>query len=253
MATEEALINTPEGIRAYLNSWNGNLPGIHVIRSSTGGTKMAVRSDGVVRGGTNNGEDRGVELNQFNEQLVAQGLPPYAEMTRLGSGWSAISTAAVAGLVVRPSTTALFTLWNGEGTGGKSYVIDRLFTHQLVSAAAESRFGIWACVHPAGMTNPGVDIARSATNLVGNSGKTYTGLGVVGVDETVVDNGWFPWGNSVSIEPTGILPGAQVSVEVAGRLIVPPQGGLSLHVVASSVNEDFTVGCSWYEVQLALN
>lgn len=213
---------------------------------------MAVVIEGRQRGGSGDGNDKKIEVTDDGDLLVAFGLPPYAEMTRQGGGWSAISTAAVAALVVRPSTTALFTLWNGEGSGGKSYVIDRLFAHQLVSGAAESRFGIWACVHPAGMTNPGVDIARSATNLVGNSGKPYGGLAVVGVDETVVDNGWFPWGNSVSVEPTGVLPGAQVAVPVEGRLIVPPQGGLSLHVVASSVNEDFTIGCAWYEHQLDL-
>jgi hypothetical protein len=252
MANEEVMINTPQGIAAYL-AGTFHIPGVHVIRASNGGMNMAVRSEGVVRGGGNDGEDRGIALNEKNEQILAQGLPPYVEMTRQGGGFSAIQTAATAALVVRPSTVAAITLWNGEGSGGKSYVIDRLFSHNLVSTAAESFFGIWATVHPAGMTNPGVDIARSATNLTGNSGKTYNGLGVVGVGETVVDNGWYIWGSGKAISASGVIPGSHASAEVAGRLIVPPQGGISVQVVASLVGCTFTSGLSWYEVQLDLD
>ena len=214
---------------------------------------MAVRQEGRVRSGSDAGDDQAMAVDQIGNAFVAQGAPPYMEMTRLFGGFSAISTVAVPGLVVRPSTVALFTLWNGESAGGLSYVIDRLFTHQLVSGSAQSRFGMWACIHPAGMTDPGEDIAASATNITGNYGKRYSGRGIVGVDETVVNNGWYPWGPSVDVEPTGLLPGAQMSVEVAGRLIVPPQGAISLHVVSSTTNEDFTIGCSWYEAQLTLS
>ncbi len=252
MANEEAMINTPEGIRDYLGSFH-RIPGIRVISNTLGDQQMSVRSDGVVRGGSNDGETRGIALNEDNEQLVAQGLPPYAEMTRLGGGFSAIQTAATAGLVVRPGTTSAITLWNGEGTGGKSYVIDRFFTHNLVSTAAIHQFGIWACVHPTGMTAPGVDIAASATNVTGNAGKKYSGASQVGVAETVVNNGWYPWGSGNQISVTNLTPGSHDSVEVGGRLIVPPQGGISLQVVSGVVGDTFTTGLSWYEVQLALN
>ena len=43
-----------------------------------------------------------------------------------------------------------------------------------------------------------------------------------------------------------------MSVNVEGRIIVPPTSAVSLHVVASSINEDFTVGFSWYEEVLDL-
>ena len=49
-----------------------------------------------------------LESNEFDELLVAQGLPPYAELVRLNAGWATMSTSAVAGLVVRPTTTAAF-------------------------------------------------------------------------------------------------------------------------------------------------
>ncbi len=251
MPGEEVMIDTPLGIRAYLNGGAG-LPGIRVIRSSTGGEKMAVVSEGRIRSGDDVGQERAIALDADNAQFVVQAGTPYAELTRLGGGYSAIATAAVAALVVRPSTVAMFTLWNGETAGGKSYVIDRLFTHNLVSTNALSFFGIWACVHPAGMTNPGEDIAASASNVTGNSGKGYNGQAVVGVEETVVNNGWYPWTNSVEVTTATILPGAHLVAEVAGRLIVPPQGGISLQIVCSLATQTFTTGLSWYEVQLKL-
>lgn len=249
--TTEAMIDTPAGIQAYLQG-HGGIKGIHVIRNSKGAMQMSVVSEGKVRSGSNEGEEKPIPLDSEGDQLVAQGLPAYVEMSRLGAGWSAIQTAATAALVVRPTTVAAITLWNGEAAGGKSYVIDRLFSHNLVSTAAESFFGIWATVHPPGMTDPGVDIARSATNLVGNTGKTYNGQGVVGVGETIVDNGWFPWGSGKAISASGVIPGSHSDVEVAGRLIIPPTGGISLQIVASLVGCTFTTGLSWYEVQLAL-
>lgn len=213
---------------------------------------MAVVSQSRQRSGSDRGKEQDLESTQKGDLLVAAGSAPYAELSRQGGGWSAIATAAVAALVVRPGTVAAFTLWNGNANGGESYVIDRLFTHNLVSTAALSFFGIWACVHPAGMTNPGEDIAASASNVTGNYGKRYDGNAVIGVGETVVDNGWYPWTDSVEVTTATVLPGAHLVAEVAGRLIVPPQGGLSVTVVASLATQTFTSGASWYEVQLQL-
>jgi hypothetical protein len=78
--------------------------------------------------------------------LVAHGLPPYTEMTRKGNGWATMSTSAVAGLVVRPSTVAALELWNGYHTGGPSLIIDRLFFFNLVSTNVIEGFSGWAQV-----------------------------------------------------------------------------------------------------------
>ena len=214
---------------------------------------MAVKVEGTQRGGPARGGEKAVETTPSGDQFVAAGLPPYAELTRQGGGYSVIAISALVGLVVRPSTTAQITLWNGEGTGGKSYVIDRLFTHNLVSTAALSFYSLWATVHPSGMTNPGVDIARSATNITGNSGKKYNGMAVVGVAESVDDNGWYPWATSTEVTTAGVVPGSHLSVDVEGRLIVPPQGGISLTNVCSIASTvTFCTGLSWYEMQLDL-
>ena len=252
MANEEFMIDTPEGIDAYLMRGLGRLPGIRVIRANEGGRQMAVRSDGTIRSGDDQGDTKAISLEPDGAQFVVQAGTPYAELTRLGGGFSAIATSAVAALVVRPTTVAAFGVWNGNSEGGKSYVIDRLFSHALVTTAAIEYWGIWACLHPAGMTDPGEDIAASATNVTGNSGKRYNGNAIVYVAETVVNNGWYPWGRGNQSSVTNTIPGAQADVEVAGRLIVPPQGGISLHVVAGITGITLTSGLSWYEVQLDL-
>jgi len=38
--------------------------------------------------------------------------------------------------------------------------------------------------------------------------------------------------------------------EVRGRLRVPPQSAISLHVVSSLTGDTFTSGASWYRTQL---
>ena len=56
--------------------------------------------------------------------LVSQVYNPDIELARRGNGLMAISTSAVAGLIVRPSTVANVTLVNSEPAGGRSYIID---------------------------------------------------------------------------------------------------------------------------------
>lgn len=201
---------------------------------------------GIKRGG--GGGEVDINANRHGDLLIASGLPPYTEMTRQGKGWQAMTTSAVACLIARPGVTALLTLWNGEEGGGPSYVIDRLFAQQLVSAAAAARWGLWACLHQS-MAAVDADI----TAIKGLSGKAnYGGKARLDVGATVVDDGWFPFGEQHDVEATGTLGGGQVDVRIEGRLIIPPQHGLSLHGVASSVDVDLNVGFAWYEVQLDL-
>src|SRR3972149_6908304 len=89
-------------------------------------------------------EQATIALNQLAEQLVAWGLPRGTEMVRRGQAWATMSTAAVAGLVVRPGTTAAFEIFNGYAAGGKSLIIDRLFWFQLVTTAGGEGLTGWA-------------------------------------------------------------------------------------------------------------
>lgn len=161
---------------------------------------------------------------------------------------SAMTTSAVAGLVVRPSTTSLITIWNGEAQGGKSLVIDRLFCFQLVSGAAQAMFQMWYCNHTQNINvaKPANDITARGTGDGREPGDTVR----VDVDATVIDDGWFPVGGWGEAEEVGVLPGGGTEWECNGRIIVRPKASISLHVSASTVNEDFTCGASWWRVQV---
>ncbi len=207
---------------------------------------MAETIQGAIRNGTTTSQGS-IGLNQLGEQLIAQGLPPYAEMVRKGNAWATMSTSAVAGLVVRPSTVAALELWNGNNVGGKSLIIDRLFYFNLVSTNVIEGFSGWAAVTAS-------KAAPSSASLVvrGASGKPYSGSVVNAVGTTVVDSGWFPWTNAYQKGAGGVVPFGAVCAEVAGRLIVPPQCSLCLHVVSSLVGQTFTQGASWYEETITL-
>lgn len=180
------------------------------------------------------------------ELLTVQGLPRYTENSRRGIGWQTMATSAVAALVVRPSTTAALELFNNNvGGSNVCLIIDRLFTHNLV-AVANSAFGIYAMVTT-------VKAAPSTASLVvtGNTGKGYGGQVINAVSTTVVANGWYPYG-PYGATVTVTTPGATTEALVEGRLIVPPQCSLCLHVVASTTSATFTTGASWYEEVITL-
>lgn len=189
------------------------------------------------------------ETNQLLESILdAQGPLGYARLAQYHE--SAMTTAAVAGLVVRPTTVSLITIFNGEAPGGKSLVIDRLFAFNLVTAAAQTMFSLWYCNH----TQP-INVAKPANEIVtlrgtGDGREPDNGTVRVEVDGTVLDDGWFPCGNWGEGEEAGVLPGAAIEWECNGRLIVRPKAALSLHVVAGTVAEDFTVGASWWRTQV---
>lgn len=200
------------------------------------------------RGG-GSGQEVDIQADRNGGMHIAQMLPPYALLSALGKGYSAHAVSAIAALVQRPGATAALTLWNGEADGGLCYIIDRVAVHQLVSTTAEARFGLWLCIHTTGMgaTATSITVIDSYRGI-----STYGGNARVETGATVNDDGWHPWGDSVDVEISGALPGAQVDMRPEGRIIIPPSAGISAHVVASLTGDTFTIGFSWYEVQLDL-
>jgi hypothetical protein len=183
--------------------------------------------------------------NELNEQLVAQGLPPYAEMARKGQGWGTMAIAAVAGLVVRPTVTAAYEIFNGYPLGGKSLIIDRIFTHCLVGIVAADSFVLWA-----GVASVKAAVTSGSFVVRGHSGKAYGGPVIAAAGTTVVDPGWFPWGIGGTASVGAALPMSGCAVAVEGRLIVPPQCSLCLHVVSTTNALTFCSGAQWFEEQI---
>ena len=193
-------------------------------------------------GGGSAGTDVQVRATPTAELIIAQ--PPYADLVRRNNGWATMSTAAVAGLVVRPTTTAAFEIYNGYSAGGPSLIIDRLFWHNLVSTNVIESFTGWAQVS----TPDRVAAAPTSGSFTvrGSSGNAYAGSVIAEASSTVVDSGWFPWGGFTK-GAGGVVPHGALSVNVEGRIIVQPGGSLSLHVVSSLVGQTFTQGASWFE------
>ncbi len=202
-----------------------------------------LQSQGVIRSPT--GAPLGfMPLNERSEQIVAQGLPQYTEVSRRGIGWGVMSTAAVAALVVRPSTTAAFEIFNAYGSGGPSLIIDRIFAFNLVSTNVAEFGSVWAMV-----TAPKTAPSSGSFTVASLSGKTgYGGPVIAAASTTVVDNkGWFPYGNGFSKTAGGVVPFGVIEANVFGRLVVPPQCSLCLHSVAALVGDTYTHGATWYE------
>jgi hypothetical protein len=160
--------------------------------------------------------------------------------TAKGYGWQAITTAAVAAVVVRPSTVSLATLYNNTPD---YFVIERAFAHELISAAVTTA-GIWLCVHPVGGAVPAGNNIAIRNNMGGLVAGT---IGIMDTDEGVVDNGWFPWGVS-GYTLTITTPSHQLMAEIDGRIVLPPTAAISIQVVASVNTATFTTGFHWFKV-----
>jgi len=191
--------------------------------------------------------DLPVSTTQDRQLAVAEARLRMMEPVRKGQMWSTIATSAVAALVVRPTTVAAVEIWNGYQGGGPSLVIDRLFSEWLVSTAAAAGAQLWAQVT---IPKAGPSVA-SALTIVGATGKVYPGLVVAQVGTTVLANGWFPFGMGGQ-GPGTATPGAGLEALPEGRLIVPPQCSLCIHVLASLVGDTFCSGASWSEEQIEL-
>lgn len=198
--------------------------------------------------GRTDGIGHDVEMNAARDLLLAQGALPYTEMTRKGNGWGTMATGAVAGLVVRPTTVAALEIFNNAALGGLSLVIDRIFSNNLVSTNVIESFQLYAMV-----TVPKAAPTDAALAINSMSGKPAAAKTVLtAASTTVVDNGWFPWGQSFTKGAGGTVPHGGIVAEVNGRLIVPPQCSLCLHTLASLVGQTFTHGAIWYSEQLTL-
>ena len=202
------------------------------------------------RGGASDGTQFLARGNEKDEQLVTGGLPPYTEMGRRGTGYQVIATSAVAALVVRPTSTSGVEIWNGYSPGGPSLVIERVFSHNLVTSTTGlgGGAGIWLMV-----TRPVATAIAATLTPIGTNGKAYGGPSRVAVGTSVTDNGWYPWGTTRIKESAGaVVPGGILTADINGRIIVPPNSSLCIQVVSGYTGDTFCSGALWYEEQLTI-
>ena len=216
----------------------GRRKGIHARRISNGDVGMTLVVSGLVRGSS---VEADFAIAPDGSQYMAPADAAYTELSRQGQGWSSMAVAAVAGLVVRPTTVAAFEIWNGSST--YSLVVDRIFTFNLVASAIQGTYTPWAMVTLA----KAAPAAGASVTVNGNSGKTYNGGVICGLGTTVIDNGWHPWGTSPAFGLGTATPGGSMEAQVMGRLIVPPRCSLCLHTVSQTTAWTFQNGASWFE------
>ena len=197
------------------------------------------------------GQPHKVAVTLPGDLYVAQHLPASAIMALSGKLYEVMTSTAVACLATgtRPTTTALGTLWNGEDAGGKVYLIDRVFAQQVGSdVATQNHFGMYVCNHIT-MTAPTAEIT-AFKNTIGDAGAPANAR--FDADATVVDDGWFPVGNSALAEERQTTGGSQIDVPLFGRYAVKPQHGFSIHCTSNDTNITVRVGVSFYVIQLDL-
>lgn len=184
------------------------------------------------RGGTSDGQYVYGRTNEFDEQLVAQGLPPYTEIVRKGKSWRVMTSTAFAPVAALPTTTAHFELYN-PGNNDESIIVQDLYAFQVLSTAATQTYSIWAQV-----TATKAAPTAAALTIASNSGKDpvtgATGSFVVpAVGTTVVATGWRPFGSVQAWGTAAATPGNAWSVPVDGTLICPPGHSVCIAIVGS--------------------
>ncbi len=193
-------------------------------------------------------------VNAQSQGLYAQGNPPYTEVTRQGSGFNVSLASAAAPLNAIPTTVAGLEIFNNTaGNSAVTLVIDSLFAFELASTNFVRSYAIWAMV-----TTQKVAPTLTALDIFSHSGRaktttTATSRIITGAGTTVVANGWRPWGPVDVWGPAngGVVPGESLEANVGGRLIVPPNCSLCIHVAGALATGTFTMGASWYELAMS--
>lgn len=200
--------------------------------------------------------EKQMTLSGQREQLIAQAAAPYQEVVRVGRSYKVGTTAAIAGVIAIPSTSALLQLYNNESDGGLSYIIDWIAASGVAKTAAAGQQQMLVCIGQAREAIP-TDAALPIISMNGAVGSIKTKAKTV-LNGTTLPAGtgvvanWIPWGPSVGNPGAGATPGNGLWVPVEGRIIIPPGRFFAIHVLSDVVGSTFQGFIGWHEKQLAL-
>lgn len=194
------------------------MPGTYEVVSRT--------LQGPRRSGTSKGVLAEIPSLEDGSLAVSQSLPPFAEIARQGDGWTIQTATLFAPIAAYPSTTARLEIFNNRP--GYSLVVADVFMAQVLATDADEAWGLFAMVttRKAAPTNTALALA----SVSGKAAITTTAAGnlITAVDTTVVANGWRPWGSGLGFGNAAATPGAAMSAEVNGKLLVPYQCSLAI-------------------------
>lgn len=190
-----------------------------------------------------------VYLNNGGDVIVAQGLPPLAELARLGQGWSVRTPLANAfqPVAAMPTTLANIVLYNGHAT--KSLIISNVWAVTQTSIAAATSFSLLAQISNAGVAAP---TDNTAALITSRSGKAYGGSSKRAIANTAfaIADKWTCVGTSEGHPSTAI--GAGAFADLLGGWIVPPAACFCVNIVASTAGGTMIQGIDWFEAELDL-
>lgn len=210
--------------------------------------KLAARVRGTFAGNYPEGrEDEQVHVNPRGDLIVSQCLPPLTELVRLGDSWQVQTTAGANAGTAIPTTTAPFTIYNGESANGKCYIIDSFGVNHIVADGTQSDCTtIVGCVHKFPATIPS-DGGFAKRSLSGRA--SYGGNALVAAGASVVDNGWYPFGSSAPVATAAAGSIWKNQEYVANSLIlIPPGGAFSIAGLQVAGTANMIYYIRWHEV-----
>ena len=194
-----------------------------------------------------------MNFNNRGDHLVAMGLPQKAEMVRMGQMWTCrmATGSAFTYVAAWPTTRGELVLYNGEKTGGKSYIIDSAWLYGITSMGAAQPYTLIGQMVAAAATVPTNDTAQLINSRSGKG--SYVGNAKVAVANTTAGQTTNLW----DVLASGNMPmttnlGAALMAELWGAYIIPPGGVFALAGIAGTAAGTATIGVTWAEVQLAL-
>ncbi len=200
-----------------------------------------------IKGVRNDSSNTEIDLKatKHGALFIAPSIAANAIRTMQGRTFTAISTTAVAAIVDEPDTATNCILFNNSSN--LYYIIERVFAYGDVSSTNNCRWAIWCCVQHSGRAADTAGI----TLYNNQSGALTDSTAIFDPTATAVNEGWSPWSNSLDTETAvGGLGGCASSVRVDGLMIIPPTGGLAMHVVGSHTVATFNCGAQWSEVEM---
>ncbi len=194
------------------------------------------------------------QVNNRQELLVSQSLPPRAELVRMGNSWSTRLLTDVAGVLTLPTTAAQHVFHNGEAAGGKSYIVEQInFDIAVAPTDVDGNAGIIFQLSRGAVATVSAAQAVIVNSLSGKG--AYGGLAAFDDANTIVDSGWT---NLRSISNMGF--GAQWVAHSMifadfepGLIIIPPGGTLAVGLFSIDTNMTGRPSFIWHEVQIPIN
>lgn len=223
------------------------------MANSTVDTLGIVRASGDVYNSPQGSEIQ-MNYNNRGDQLIAFGLPSRAELARMGVMWTMRTATAstLVALIGLPTTTGGIGLYNGEPTGGKSYVIDSAWAANFdTSFAAVNQFCLVGQLIPASVVTVPTNSLTTTLISSANGKASYGGFAKRAISVTTVADYWSVLAQSVTTTAAATM-GLTAYADLWGGFIVPPGAMFAVSAASGIATGHLTYGLTWAEVTLAL-